>query len=154
MAARNYFYNKTYFAEAGNSVPKNILNQFGANLGGRIMRDKLFFFSGFEGVVATAAVSGAGLAADGCGASRATLPGWRRIYDPATGNPDGTGRKTFASENADGRNAIETGLSGPALKMLALIPHANLAGTSNNYSVSGTYSLDRFSFDEKAQLAD
>ena len=35
------------------------------------------------------------------------------------------------------------------LKMLALIPHANLPGTSNNYSVSGTYSLDRFSFDEK-----
>ncbi len=34
MAARNYFYNKTYFAEAGNSVPKNILNQFGANVGG------------------------------------------------------------------------------------------------------------------------
>jgi hypothetical protein len=33
--------------------------------------------------------------------------------------------------------------------MLALIPHANLSGTSNNYSVSGIDSLDRFSFDEK-----
>jgi hypothetical protein len=50
MAARNYFYNKTYFAQAGNAPPKNILNQFGANLGGPILHDKLFFFSGFEGI--------------------------------------------------------------------------------------------------------
>ena len=57
--------------------------------------------------------------------------------------------RTFASENADGKNAIETGISPAALKVLALIPHTNLPGTSNNYSVAGTYSLDRFSFDEK-----
>ena len=148
MAARNYFYNKTYFAEAGNSVPKNILNQFGANLGGPIVRDKLFFFSGFEGLSQRQLYPE--LVSLPTDAEReGDFTGLATIYDPSTGNPDGTGRKTFASENADGRNAIETGLSGPALKMLALIPHANLAGTSNNYSVAGTYSLDRFSFDEK-----
>lgn len=32
---------------------------------------------------------------------------------------------------------------------MALIPGPNLPGTSNNYSVAGTYSLDRYSFDEK-----
>jgi outer membrane receptor protein involved in Fe transport len=148
MAARNYFYNKTYFAEAGNSVPKNILNQFGANVGGPIIRDKLFFFSGFEGVSQRQLYPE--LVSLPTNAERlGDFTGLATIYDPATGNPDGTGRKSFASENADGRNAIESGLSAPALKMLALIPNANLPGTSNNYSVSGTYSLDRFSFDEK-----
>jgi outer membrane receptor protein involved in Fe transport len=148
MAARNFFYNKTYFAEAGDSAPKNILNQFGANLGGPILRDKLFFFSGFEGVSQRQLYPE--LVSLPTDAERnGDFSGLANIYDPSTGNPDGTRRKTFASENADGRNAIETGLSAPALKMLALIPHANLGGTSNNYSVAGTYSLDRFSFDEK-----
>jgi outer membrane receptor protein involved in Fe transport len=148
MAAKNYFYNTTYFAAAGNSVPKNIQNQFGANLGGPIVRDKVFFFSGFEGLsqrqLYPEIIS---LPTD---AERAgDFTGLATLYDPSTGNADGTGRKTFASENADHRNAIESGLSAPALKMLTLIPHANLAGTSNNYSVAGTYSLDRYSFDEK-----
>lgn len=148
FAARNYFYNPIYFAAAGSTVPKNILNQFGANIGGPILRNKLFFFSGFEGLsqrqLYPTLIS---LPTD---AERAgDFTGLATLYDPATGNPDGTGRKTFASENADGKNAIETGLSPAALKLLALIPHANLPGTSNNYSVAGTYSLDRFSFDEK-----
>jgi len=148
FAARNYFYNATYFATAGNTVPKNILNQFGGNLGGPIFKNKLFFFSGFEGLsqrqLYPTLIS---LPTD---AERAgDFTGLATIYDPATGNADGTGRKTFASENADGKNAIESGISPAALKVLALIPHANLPGTSNNYSVAGTYSLDRFSFDEK-----
>ena len=148
MAARNYFYNKTYFAEAGSSAPKNILNQFGANLGGPIVRDKLFFFTGFEGLSQRQLYPE--LVSLPTDAERSgDFTGLATIYDPSTGNADGTGRKSFASENADGRNAIESGLSSPALKMLALIPHANLPGTSNNYSVAGTYSLDRFSFDEK-----
>jgi hypothetical protein len=148
LAARNYFYNKTYFSQAGNSAPKNILNQFGANIGGPILHDKLFFFSGFEGLserqlyptiisLPTAAMR----AGDFTGLST--------IYDPNTGNADGTGRRTFASENADGRNAIETGISPAATKLLALIPLPNLPGSASNYSVAGTYSLDRMSYDEK-----
>ncbi|MBT9333132.1 TonB-dependent receptor [Paracidobacterium acidisoli] len=148
MAARNYFYNKTYFAEAGSSVPKNILNQFGANIGGPILHDKLFFFSGFEGLSQrqlypelTSLPTDAERTGD--------FSGQPLLYDPNTGNPDGSGRVTFASENTDGRNAIESGISPAAMRMLALIPHANLSGTANNYSVAGTYSLDRYSFDEK-----
>lgn len=148
MAARNYFYNKTYFAEARNGAPKNILNQFGANLGGPILHNKLFFFSGFEGLSQRqlyAAITSLPTDAERAGDFSGLAP----IYNPATGNANGTGRRTFASENADGRNALESGISPSALKLLALIPHANLPGTANNYSVAGIDSLDRFSLDEK-----
>lgn len=148
MSARNYFYNKTYYSYAGDTPPKNILNQFGANLGGPILHNRLFFFSGFEGISQRQLY-----------AYITTLPtdamrsgdftGLATIYDPTTGNADGTGRASLANENADGKNAIESGISPAALKVLALIPHANLSGTSNNYSVAGIDSLDRFSFDEK-----
>jgi hypothetical protein len=148
LAARNYFYNKTYFAAAGSAAPKNILNQFGANVGGPILHDKLFFFSGFEGLSQRQLypeIISLPTAAERTGDFTGLAP----LDDPNTGNPDGTGRKTFASENADGRNAIETGVSPAATRLLALIPQPNLPGTSNNYSVAGTYSLDRYSFDEK-----
>jgi outer membrane receptor protein involved in Fe transport len=148
LAARNYFYNTTYFAEAGNAAPKNILNQFGANLGGPIIKDKLFFFTGFEDVSQRQLypeLISLPTAAERTG----DFTGQATIYDPNTGNPDGSGRVSFASENADGRNAIETGIAPAAQKLLALIPQPNLPGTSNNYSVAGTYSLDRLSLDEK-----
>jgi hypothetical protein len=148
LAARNYFYNKTYFSQAGNSAPKNILNQFGANIGGPIFHDKLFFFSGFEGLSQRQlypTIISLPTAAERVG----DFTGLSTLYDPNTGNANGTGRVTFASENADRRNAIETGIAPAATKLLALIPLPNLPGTSSNYSVAGTYSLDRYSFDEK-----
>lgn len=148
LAARNYFYNKTYFSQAGNSAPKNILNQFGANIGGPILHDKLFFFSGFEGLSQRQLypeIVSLPTAAERAG----DFTGLSTLYDPNTGNANGTGRATFASENADGRNAIETGIAPAATKLLALIPLPNLPGTASNYSVAGTYSLDRDSFDEK-----
>ena len=148
VAARNYFYNTTYFKLAGNSAPKNILNQFGANIGGPILHDKLFFFSGFEGLSQRQLypeIISLPTAAERAG----DFTGLSTVYNPNTGNADGTGRISFASQNADGRNAIETGISSPATKLLAQIPLPNLSGTSNNYSVAGTYSLDRDSFDEK-----
>ncbi|WP_446743419.1 carboxypeptidase regulatory-like domain-containing protein [Silvibacterium acidisoli] len=148
LAAKNYFYNKTYFSQAGDSVPKNILNQFGANLGGPILRNRLFFFSGFEGLSQRQLYPE--LISLPTDAERTgDFTGLAALYNPNTGGSDGSGRTTFASENADGRNVIESGIAPAATKLLALIPHANLPGTSNNYSVAGTYSLDRYSFDEK-----
>ena len=70
------------------------------------------------------------------------------VFDPFTGNLDGTGRSVFSS---NGRlNVIPTSRLNPAMmKLLALVPNPNQAGDVNNYFNSGTQRLNRNNFDAK-----
>jgi Carboxypeptidase regulatory-like domain/TonB dependent receptor/TonB-dependent Receptor Plug Domain len=136
LAARNFFYLR-------NNVPLNLLNQFGATLGGPIRKNRLFFFSSYEGVIQRQNYSEI-LTLPNASERNANFGGLATIYDPATGNPDGSGRTPFAG------NIIPADrLSPQAGKMLALAPAANLQGTANNYFVGANYGLDRHSLDEK-----
>ena len=68
------------------------------------------------------------------------------IYDPATGNANGTGRTLFPN------NRIPANRIDPiAAKMIALIPAPNLTTPTpaNNYFASGTYEFNRDNFDFK-----
>src|SRR6266446_3743507 len=76
--------------------PKYINNQFGGTIGGPIKKNKLFYFLSYEG---TYIRQGAGLF------SQVPTPAMKTgnlsaspttIYDPLTGNPNGTGRQAFA----------------------------------------------------------
>ena len=87
------------------SVPTVHWNQFGGSLGGPIRKDKLFYFFDYQGSrqhnpgstsirVPTEAERAGDL-------HDLNIP----IYDPATGNPDGTGRTQFvASSNSASAN--------------------------------------------------
>src|SRR5947209_7848413 len=119
------------------------LNDFGGTFGGPIKKGKLFFFGSYNGTyerdnrstglvtVPTAALRAGDFSGTG------TV-----IYDPHTGNPDGTGRTPFPNQAAIPIDPI-------AAKILALIPPPTGAGNNANYFKSATQKLNRNNFDGK-----
>ncbi len=86
---------RPFFLPVSQQKPKYILNQFGGTVGGPIIRNKLFYFLSYDGsldretggiytTVPTAAIRSGDMSASN-----------NPIYDPATGNADGTGRTPF-----------------------------------------------------------
>ncbi len=70
------------------------------------------------------------------------------IFDPFSGNEDGTGRSVFSSGGQV--NVIpQARLNGPMLKLLALVPQPNLDGDTDNYFNTATQPLNRNNIDAK-----
>jgi carboxypeptidase family protein/TonB-dependent receptor-like protein len=119
------------------------LNDFGGAFGGPIKKDKLFFFGSYNGTyerdnrstglvtVPTAALRAGDFTGTG------TI-----IYNPHTGNPDGTGRTPFPNQAAIPIDPI-------AAKILALIPPPTGPSNTSNYFKSATQKLNRNNFDAK-----
>jgi hypothetical protein len=154
--------------------PSGKRNIDGGSIGGPIRKNKLFFFADWEGTfesvgfsstfsVPTADVRtgdfsrmlGAPvLAANGSAIVVPTTEGGRTtlregmVFDPFSGNVDGTGRSVFSS---GGRvNVIpQARLNGPMMKMLALVPLPNQSGDNDNYFNTGTQRLKRNNVDAK-----
>jgi hypothetical protein len=137
LSARNVFYNSP-------TLPKNIQNQYGGTLGGPIVRNKLFFFVSDEQTSRRANVSR--LATIPTAAQRAgdfsglgTL-----LYDPLTGNPDGTGRVPFAN------NIIPLSRQSRVARQLnSWLPDPTSDASASNYFASGNSTFDRNSLDTK-----
>jgi hypothetical protein len=116
-----------FFAPAGSKPPHLNDNNDGGNLGGHIIRNKLFYFGSYEGDFSHASNSGivsfpAPLQLSG-NMSGSNNP----IYDPNTGTPDGKGRTPFPG-NIIPQNRINPIIS----KIIPLIPPTNLPGVVNN----------------------
>ena len=142
--ARSYFLRPT---TALPNAPKNIYNEYGGNIGGPIIKDKLFFFFDYNRVSTRRFVNGPNtftvplaVLRGGNFSSTSTI-----IYDPLTGNADGTGRSPFPN------NIIPASrLSPAALKLLALVPNENVAGsTSTNFTGGAVVAFDRGAYDTK-----
>ncbi len=135
---------RNYFQPATATKPAFTRNQFGGTLGGPIVRNRLFYFGGYEGI--RERVPGQGFF---------TVPTERmrrgdfgevptRIYDPSSGAADGSARQPFAD------NRIPAGRLDPiAQRVLALVPLPNQAGLTNNYYTQGTGRFDRDNYDLK-----
>jgi len=141
LKARNYFY-------YGANNPKNIGNQFGANVGGPIKKNKLFFFGSWERTLRRQSVSGLETVPTDALKSGNFAGTGGLIYDPATGAADGTGRQLFPN-NQIPMNRIASA----AAKMSALLPEPNQATVSstpnNDYFASGGYAFTRDNVDIK-----
>ena len=119
-------------------------NYFGGNVGGPIRKNKLFYFGDFlrttdheananRETIPDAAVRTGNLSASG------TV-----IYDPATGNADGSNRAPFAG------NVIPASRINPiSAKILSLVPAPTSTATNSNYFALLPYHKDTNSFDVK-----
>jgi hypothetical protein len=143
LRARNFFLPRKADGSPGDK-PQTDRNIAGGTLGGPIVKNKLFFFAGYEGLFERAArtrlttVPTAAMRAGDFSALNVTL------FDPTTGNPDGTGRTPFPG------NRIPSNRMDPAsLTLQSLIPMPNQGGTTGNYVVSGIQKMDRHNYDFK-----
>jgi hypothetical protein len=130
---------------AGQRLPLMIFNQFGGTIGGPIRKDKLFYFLSYDGVISRQAYSVyATVPTDAAKAGDFSAESPTPIYDPATGNPDGTGRTPFP-----GNKIPLSRFSSISQKILPLWPEPNEPGLTNNYFVSTTSPYDRQTVDGK-----
>ncbi|MCC6368570.1 MAG: TonB-dependent receptor [Bryobacterales bacterium] len=105
-----------------------VYNYFGGQFGGPIIKNRMFFFGDFleqtdhRYAVDRYTLPTADERAGNLGVSTSI------IYDPATGNPDGSGRQPFANQliPASRIQAIPN-------KILGLVPLPNLPGLNQNY---------------------
>ena len=120
-------------------------NYFGGNVGGPIIKNKLFYFGDVLRVTDheanTNLLTIPTMAQRAGDLSRSSTV----IYDPATGNPDGTGRTPILGNNLAGRiNPISASI-------LALLPAPNNPSSTgtNNYFALLPFHKDTTSYDVK-----
>ena len=154
------------FNPGGYRKPKSILNQLGGSVGGPILKGRLFFFADWERTArrmlaqsTKTVINPAGIFdASGNANLSAAIPVGTNcdvtrvagcIYDPNTGNPDGSGRLAFPG------NLIPASRIDPAVKtILGRISKAGFLNSdgvtaNNNYVSTGSAKLDRDTVDVK-----
>jgi hypothetical protein len=123
---------KNFFDAPGAAIPPFRQNQFGGSLGGRIVKNKTFFFVDYEGQRVRKALTQT-FSVPTAAMRSGDFSGLPTIYDPSSTNTAGQ-RLPFA------KNRI-TKLDPVAVAMLAEIPLPNLAGNAQNLLATDTQSI-------------
>ncbi len=135
---------KPFFLPAGQGKPKLVNNEFGGTLGGPIRKDKLFYFMSYEGTPNRENASRFGTVPTAAMKAGDMSESPRPVYDPASGNPDGSNRTAFPGSRIPANR-----ISPIAKKLADLTPLPNQPGLSDNYFATGTYMFDRHRADTK-----
>ncbi|MEO8660211.1 MAG: carboxypeptidase regulatory-like domain-containing protein [Bryobacteraceae bacterium] len=143
---RNSEFNARNFFDA--SVGHLAYNYFGGNVGGPIRKNKIFFFGDYLKIKDHEANTNLGTIPPAQWRTGDMSAAANTIYDPATGNQDGTGRTPFAG------NIVPSNRINPlSAKILGLVPGTNqstsLTAPSNNYFGLLPFTKDTDSFDFK-----
>lgn len=127
---------ENYFITPGTAKPPFGRNQFGGTVGGPIVHDRTFFFGDFEiGLIRESVTSLSTLPTDAERNGQFSTA----IKDPSTGLP---------FPILGGYYTIPTGSMDPiALKILNLVPHAQLPGALNNYEYNSPANTDTHRWD-------
>ena len=137
LKARNVFYFDP-------NRPKFNQNQWGATLGGPIAKNKLFFFGSHEQTNRVINVSRF-FTVPTAEARRGDFSSYgTTIYDPLTGNANGSGRTAFANNIIPAER-----ISRVARQIIEWLPLPTTSAISSNYFASGEADFDRHSSDVK-----
>jgi hypothetical protein len=137
---------KNYFAAKDSVKAATSYKQFGATLGGPIIKDKLFFFADYQGTHDKRGAFNLHNVPPADFRNGDFSKAGTTIYDPATGNADGTGRLPFPG------NIIPASRISPiARRILGLLPGPNRAAAlgQNNYEFPSSRQKDTEAFDVK-----
>jgi len=140
---------RNFFQAPGTDMPISIYNNYGGTVGGPIKKNKLFFFYSFDGTRQRQGTNGTwSVPLPDLKAGNFATTG-TTIYDPLTGNTDGTNRTPFAG------NLIPANrMSAAALKVQAYFPDPNAAGSLNNWVGSEVPVFNRDYNDVKMNYAE
>jgi hypothetical protein len=146
--------------------PEASYHQFGATAGGPLKQNKAFFFVSYESTRDHRVVDNT-VSVPLPAILRGDLSGSPTpIYDPLSGNPDGSGRTQFQVSPGDPNyalcntatnpgclNIIPAGRLDPiAQKIASYVPANNIARERDNYFVSAPFEFDRQQVDSKVDF--
>ena len=150
---------RQFFNRPPGPFPRTTYNYYGGTVGGPIFKNKLFFFGDILRIddlrgrfnrftVPTDAFRNGDFSSIKTLSTCQAKPTDCNIYDPATGTVTGQNRAQFSFNGQP--NVIDPArISQIAQRILALVPHANLPGFTNNFQNTTRFLKHTTSFDVK-----